>query len=43
MIKSISLDLPAPQLYKEAISGPEASHWKIVMEEEMNLLQYKHC
>jgi hypothetical protein len=43
MIKSISSDLPAPQLYKEAISGPEASYWKIAIEEEMNLLQHKHC
>jgi hypothetical protein len=43
MIKSISSDLPAPQSYKEAISGPEASHWKIAMEEEINLLQHKHC
>jgi hypothetical protein len=38
IIKSISSDLPAPRSYKEAISGPEASHWKIAMEEEMNLL-----
>jgi hypothetical protein len=43
IIKSISLDLPAPRSYKEAISGPEASYWKIAMEEEMNLLQCKHC